>query len=162
MPATQRSFIKQSPSVAHVTVDVHPPINHRDAAIATQHDTRWNDERFAKSPAPKRFHAQQVRIQMHQMNGGGGIRTPETIARLTVFKTVARTTQLASPQALTVPPKPHYTKNDTKASSFRLLSRPGRRYRTRSERASWRWSRRQCRSHRIGKGRRDACACRID
>ena len=29
------------------------------------------------------------RKEMHQKNGGGGIRTPETVTRLTVFKTVA-------------------------------------------------------------------------
>ena len=34
------------------------------------------------------------------MNGGGGIRTPETIARLTVFKTVAFSRSATPPSAV--------------------------------------------------------------
>ncbi len=38
------------------------------------------------------------RKEMHTKNGGGGIRTPETVTRLTVFKTVAFSRSATPPE----------------------------------------------------------------
>ena len=45
--------------------------------------------RVQEKPLKTLRRAAWQRKEMHTKNGGGGIRTPETVTRLTVFKTVA-------------------------------------------------------------------------